>query len=126
MFSRYRTVIPGTNMTMTIMAAAKEVAALEDPTMESTQKAISSGSLRGARGNSGVILSQLFRGFTKGIKSMRRLMLRILAAAFQKAVETAYKAVRKPKEGTILRQWQRVQQTKHWSLQRMIFRWMIS
>ena len=92
----------GTNMTMTIMAAAKEVAALEDPTMEVLAKAISSGSLRGARGNSGVILSQLFRGFTKGIKKYEEIDVAILAAAFQKAVETAYKAVMKPKEGTIL------------------------
>ena len=90
----------GTNMTMTIMAAAKEVAALEDPTMEVLAKAISSGSLRGARGNSGVILSQLFRGFTKGIKKYEEIDVAILAAAFQKAVETAYKAVMKPKEGT--------------------------
>lgn len=92
----------GTNMTMTIMAAAKEVAALENPTMEVLAKAISSGSLRGARGNSGVILSQLFRGFTKGIKKYEEVDVAILAAAFQKAVETAYKAVMKPKEGTIL------------------------
>ena len=92
----------GTNMTMTIMAAAREVAALEDPTMEVLAKAISSGSLRGARGNSGVILSQLFRGFTKGIKKYEEIDVAILAAAFQKAVETAYKAVMKPKEGTIL------------------------
>ena len=92
----------GTNMTMTIMAAAKEVAALENPTMEVLAKAISSGSLRGARGNSGVILSQLFRGFTKGIKKYEEVDVARLAAAFQKAVETAYKAVMKPKEGTIL------------------------
>ena len=92
----------GTNMTMTIMAAAKEVAALENPDMETLAKAISSGSLRGARGNSGVILSQLFRGFTKGIKKYNEIDVPVLAAAFQKAVETAYKAVMKPKEGTIL------------------------
>lgn len=92
----------GTNMTLTIMAAAKEVAALEDPTMEVLSKAISSGSLRGARGNSGVILSQLFRGFTKGIKTHEEIDTQILADAFEKAVETAYKAVMKPKEGTIL------------------------
>ena len=92
----------GTNMTMTIMSAAKEVAALENPTMEVLAKAISSGSLRGARGNSGVILSQLFRGFTKGIKKYDVIDITVLAAAFQKAVETAYKAVMKPKEGTIL------------------------
>jgi len=92
----------GTNMTMTIMSAAKEVAALEDPTMEALAKAISSGSLRGARGNSGVILSQLLRGFTKGIKYHEELDVIDLASAMQKAVETAYKAVMKPKEGTIL------------------------
>lgn len=93
----------GTNMTMTIMSAAREVAALgEEPEMDSLCKAISGGSLRGARGNSGVILSQLFRGFTKVIKSENDLSVRILADAAEKAVETAYKAVMKPKEGTIL------------------------
>lgn len=92
----------GTNMSMTIMSAAKEVAALENPDMVSIAKAISSGSLRGARGNSGVILSQLFRGFTKVIKEYDELNVAILAAACDKAVETAYKAVMKPKEGTIL------------------------
>lgn len=93
----------GTNMTMTIMSAAKEVAALpEDADMESICKAISSGSLRGARGNSGVILSQLFRGFTKVIKTEEVITISVLANAFDKAVETAYKAVMKPKEGTIL------------------------
>ncbi|MCM1100447.1 MAG: DAK2 domain-containing protein [Clostridium sp.] len=93
----------GTNMTMTIMSAAKEVAALGDSAdMESICKAISSGSLRGARGNSGVILSQLFRGFTKVIKTQTQLDAPVLAEAFEKAVETAYKAVMKPKEGTIL------------------------
>jgi DAK2 domain fusion protein YloV len=92
----------GTNMTLTIMSAAKEVASLNEVTMESLSKAISSGSLRGARGNSGVILSQLFRGFTKGIKDYQEIDTVILAAAMQKAVETAYKAVMKPKEGTIL------------------------
>ena len=92
----------GTNMTLTIMSAAKEVASLEDLDMESLARAISSGSLRGARGNSGVILSQLFRGFTKGIKHYEEVDTVILAAAMQKAVETAYKAVMKPKEGTIL------------------------
>ncbi len=92
----------GTNMTMTIMAAAKEVSGIEEPTMENLAKAISSGSLRGARGNSGVILSQLFRGFTKGIKEYDEINVEIAAAAFQRAVETAYKAVMKPKEGTIL------------------------
>lgn len=92
----------GTNMTMTIMAAAKEVAALEKPSMETLAKAISSGSLRGARGNSGVILSQLFRGFTKCIRDKEQIDIHTLAAATEKAVETAYKAVMKPKEGTIL------------------------
>ncbi len=92
----------GTNMTLTIMSAAKEVASLENLDMESLARAISSGSLRGARGNSGVILSQLFRGFTKGIKHYEEVDTVILAAAMQKAVETAYKAVMKPKEGTIL------------------------
>ena len=92
----------GTNMTMTIMAAAKEVAALEEPTMEEISKALSSGSLRGARGNSGVILSQLFRGFTKEIKPVDVITVMTLANAFMRATETAYKAVMKPKEGTIL------------------------
>ncbi len=92
----------GTNMTLTIMAAAKEVAAMEKPDMTVLCKAISSGSLRGARGNSGVILSQLFRGFTKGVRDYEELNAKILADAFDKAVETAYKAVMKPKEGTIL------------------------
>ncbi len=92
----------GTNMTMTIMSAAKEVAAIENPTMESLSKAISSGSLRGARGNSGVILSQLFRGFTKEISSADQVTVTILANSFVRATETAYKAVMKPKEGTIL------------------------
>ncbi len=92
----------GTNMTMTIMAAAKEVAAIENPTMEAVAKAISSGSLRGARGNSGVILSQLFRGFTKEIATVDQVTVTILAHAFVRASETAYKAVMKPKEGTIL------------------------
>ncbi|MDR1550902.1 MAG: DAK2 domain-containing protein [Hungatella sp.] len=92
----------GTNMTMTIMAAAKEVAAIENPTMESLAKAISSGSLRGARGNSGVILSQLFRGFTKEIAAANQVTATVLANSFVRATETAYKAVMKPKEGTIL------------------------
>ena len=93
----------GTNMTMTIMSAAKEVSALgEDVEMAAICKAISSGSLRGARGNSGVILSQLFRGFTKRIKEEEVLTIPVLTEAFEKAVETAYKAVMKPKEGTIL------------------------
>lgn len=92
----------GTNMTLTIMAAAKEVAAIENPTMETLAKAISSGSLRGARGNSGVILSQLFRGFTKEIKTVDVVTTTTLANAFVRATETAYKAVMKPKEGTIL------------------------
>ncbi len=92
----------GTNMTMTIMSAAREVAAIEEPTMENLAKAISSGSLRGARGNSGVILSQLFRGFTKEIKPLETITTTTLANAFVRATETAYKAVMKPKEGTIL------------------------
>ncbi len=92
----------GTNMTLTIMSAAKEVSALQNPDMASLCKAISSGSLRGARGNSGVILSQLFRGFTKGVRDYEEVNVGILADAFDKAVETAYKAVMKPKEGTIL------------------------
>ena len=92
----------GTNMTMTIMSAVTEVNSLENPTMEDLSKAISSGSLRGARGNSGVILSQLLRGFTKIIKTVETIDIETMANAFQKAVETAYKAVMKPKEGTIL------------------------
>ena len=92
----------GTNMTMTIMAAAREVGSMENPTMEALAKAISSGSLRGARGNSGVILSQLFRGFTKSIREADEIDVPLMAIAFEKAVETAYKAVMKPKEGTIL------------------------
>ena len=92
----------GTNMTLTIMSAAKDVAGLENITMETFAKAVSSGSLRGARGNSGVILSQLLRGFTKIIRGEKEIDTVVLASAFQKAVETAYKAVMKPKEGTIL------------------------
>ena len=92
----------GTNMTLTIMSAASEVNNLSERTMETVAKAISSGSLRGARGNSGVILSQLLRGFTKGIKGYETLDVMTISNAFQKAVETAYKAVMKPKEGTIL------------------------
>ncbi len=92
----------GTNMTLTILSAAREVAALENPTMETLAKAISSGSLRGARGNSGVILSQLFRGFTKEIKTVDAIDAKTVARSFERAVETAYKAVMKPKEGTIL------------------------
>ena len=92
----------GTNMTLTIMSAAKDVAAMENIDMTSLCKAISSGSLRGARGNSGVILSQLFRGFTKSVRNSDNLDIPMFADAFEKAVETAYKAVMKPKEGTIL------------------------
>lgn len=92
----------GTNMSLTIMAAAREVSAIENPTIAVLAKAISSGSLRGARGNSGVILSQLFRGFTKEIQEHEAITVPIMAAAFERAVETAYKAVMKPKEGTIL------------------------
>ena len=92
----------GTNMTLTIMSAAKEVVALEELSMKPLAKAIASGSLRGARGNSGVILSQLLRGFTKIIQDKDELTIEIIADAFERAVETAYKAVMKPKEGTIL------------------------
>ncbi len=92
----------GTNMTLTITAAAGEVGSLKELNMETLAKCISSGSLRGARGNSGVILSQLLRGLTKGIKDYEELDVIDLANAMQKAVETAYKAVMKPKEGTIL------------------------
>lgn len=92
----------GTNMTMTIMSAANEVLAIEDPDMETICRAISSGSLRGARGNSGVILSQLLRGFTKVIRNEKEINVKILVQSFQKAVDSAYKAVMKPKEGTIL------------------------
>ena len=92
----------GTNMTLTIMSAASEVGSLGETDMETLAKAISSGSLRGARGNSGVILSQLLRGFTRGVRSYEELDAQIIAAAMEKGVETAYKAVMKPKEGTIL------------------------
>ena len=92
----------GTNMTLTIMSAAKEVKAIENPDMLSTAKAISSGSLRGARGNSGVILSQLLRGFTKEIRDYKEIDVPVLAKACERATATAYKAVMKPKEGTIL------------------------
>lgn len=92
----------GTNMSMTMMSAAKEVDALQNPDMKSLAKAISSGSLRGARGNSGVILSQLFRGFAKVIAEYDAITVDVMARAMEKAVETAYKAVMKPKEGTIL------------------------
>ena len=92
----------GTNMTLTIMSAASEVGALTDPDMETLAKAISSGSLRGARGNSGVILSQLLRGFTRGVRKLNDLDAPAIAAAMERGVETAYKAVMKPKEGTIL------------------------
>ena len=92
----------GTNMTLTIMSAVKEVNNLSNPTIEELAKAISGGSLRGARGNSGVILSQLFRGFSKEIKDYKEINVTIMTNALQKAVETAYRAVMKPKEGTIL------------------------
>lgn len=92
----------GTNMTMTIMSAAREVAALEDIDMKKLCKAISSGSLRGARGNSGVILSQLLRGFTKEVSKVEEVDVHVLTKAFERAVESAYRAVMKPKEGTIL------------------------
>ena len=105
----------GTNMSMTIMSAAREVSNLTNPSMKELSKAISSGSLRGARGNSGVILSQLFRGFCKVIAGYDEVDVTVLCDAFQKAVETAYKAVMKPKEGTIL---QKEQQIKLWSWQK--------
>jgi len=92
----------GTNMTLTIMSAVKEVNALSNPTIEELAKAISGGSLRGARGNSGVILSQLFRGFSKEIRDYKEINVTVMTNALQKAVETAYRAVMKPKEGTIL------------------------
>ena len=92
----------GTNMSMTILSAAREVDALVNPDMKSLAKAISSGSLRGARGNSGVILSQLFRGFSKVIAEYDAITVDVMARAMEKSVETAYKAVMKPKEGTIL------------------------
>ena len=92
----------GTNMTLTIMAAAKELSSLEDKNMKAVCKTISSGSLRGARGNSGVILSQLIRGFTKIAGDTEELDVALLASALESSVETAYKAVMKPKEGTIL------------------------
>ena len=92
----------GTNMTMTVTAAAKEVAALDTDDISAICKAISSGSLRGARGNSGVILSQLLRGFTKGLLKSETIDTNALSLACVKATETAYKAVMKPKEGTIL------------------------
>ena len=92
----------GTNMTLTIMSAAKEVSSIVNPTMENLAKAISTGSLRGARGNSGVILSQLLRGFTKEMSQVKEITVKTLAVATVRATETAYKAVMKPKEGTIL------------------------
>lgn len=92
----------GTNMSMTMMAASKDVVALENPTMAELAKTISSGTLRGARGNSGVILSQLFRGFTKEVAKYDTLNTKTIAIGFENAVETAYRAVMKPKEGTIL------------------------
>lgn len=92
----------GTNMTLTIMAAAKELSGLDDITMQTVCKTISSGSLRGARGNSGVILSQLLRGLTKVASEHKELDVPVIAEAMERAVETAYKAVMKPKEGTIL------------------------
>ena len=92
----------GTNMTMTILSAVGEIDKLSETTMPTVCKAMSSGSLRGARGNSGVILSQLFRGFTKAVKDKEELGIQEVAAGIEKACETAYKAVMKPKEGTIL------------------------
>ncbi len=92
----------GTNMSLTILSAAREVEKLSQPTISTLCKAISGGSLRGARGNSGVILSQLFRGFTKSVSKADSLGKEEIATGFNRAVETAYKAVMKPKEGTIL------------------------
>ena len=92
----------GTNMCLTIISAADEVRKLENPNMADLCKAISSGSLRGARGNSGVILSQLLRGFTKAVKGLEEIDIEAFVQAFDKAQKTAYKAVMKPKEGTIL------------------------
>ena len=92
----------GTNMTLTILSAAKELNSLSETTMETVCKAVSGGSLRGARGNSGVILSQLIRGFTRVASNYNELNVAVLDEAAQKAVKTAYKAVMKPKEGTIL------------------------
>jgi len=92
----------GTNMTMTILSAAKELSAVENDNLKGILKAMSGGALRGARGNSGVILSQLIRGFTKELQEVKVIDSLVLAKAFQRAVETAYKAVMKPKEGTIL------------------------
>jgi len=92
----------GTNMTLTIMSAAKEVSSLDKPDMKALAKAVSSGSLRGARGNSGVILSQLLRGFTKEIRDFKEVDVQVLSRACERARSTAYKAVMKPKEGTIL------------------------
>jgi DAK2 domain fusion protein YloV len=92
----------GTNMTLTIMSAVKEIEKLSNPSLEELAKAISSGSLRGARGNSGVILSQLFRGFTKEVREHKELNVAVITNGLMKAVETAYRAVMKPKEGTIL------------------------
>ncbi len=92
----------GTNMTLTILSAAKDVAIIENPSLELLSKAISSGSLKGARGNSGVILSQLLRGFSRVIKEQEQIDAEVLTESFERAVETAYKAVMKPKEGTIL------------------------
>lgn len=92
----------GTNMTLTITSAAKEVASITNPTFATVTKAMSTGSLRGARGNSGVILSQLIRGFCKELEGKEEANVSDLAAGFNRAVATAYKAVMKPKEGTIL------------------------
>ena len=92
----------GTNMTLTILSAVKEIGQVTELSMQTLAKAISSGSLKGARGNSGVILSQLFRGFCKGVNGYDKLTVPLAAEAFDKAVDTAYKAVMKPKEGTIL------------------------
>ena len=92
----------GTNMSMTMLTAAREVEAITDPTIAALARAIASGSLRGARGNSGVILSQLFRGISRELGTADLVTTQVLSDAFNRGVETAYKAVMKPKEGTIL------------------------
>lgn len=113
----------GTNMSLTIMSAAKEVSALEKVEMETLAKAISSGSLRGARGNSGVILSQLFRGFTKGIKEYDEVDVVVLANACEKAKETAYKAVMKPKKVRFLLLQEGLQRKRwNWSERQMTWK----
>ena len=113
----------GTNMTLTILSAAKEVTALADVDMKNLAKAISSGSLRGARGNSGVILSQLLRGFTKSIRDEKEIDTAALAAACQRARDTAYKAVMKPrKEPSLLLPVELRQRQQRWQKKQMIWK----